>query len=80
MGDVYTRVLAKDIYEQKAIEETQKAFQEHCIVRMDPDEDGNWILSFALDMDHNNESKQVVFEFLNYALDLSVQMNLGRAN
>jgi hypothetical protein len=66
-------LLTGDIYTQAALEQTSKAFAQHCSVSIEAIED-RYVVRFPAE--HALDSA-VVYEFLNYALVLSAQERLS---
>ena len=74
MSNTVTRVISNDIYARKAIAEAQSAFSNYCKVKASPVKTGNAELTFQVKEEHLNNSREIILEFLNYALDRSVQL------
>ncbi len=72
----FVRILDNNIYARKAVAEAQNAFREYCTVKATPAKGGQVKLAFSINTAHQNTAREVVLEFLNYALDRSVQMDL----
>jgi len=70
-----TRLIDNEIYARKAIAEAQNAFRSFCKVKASPAATGKIELSFLIAPSHQGNAREVVLEFLNYALDRSVQLN-----
>jgi hypothetical protein len=64
------------LYPRKALLDARQAYLDYCTLKVVPLGNDRVQLSITVKDSHENESKQVVLEFLNYLLDRSAQLVL----
>jgi len=72
----FTKILDNNIYSRKAVAEARNAFKEYCSVKATPETDNQVKLLIFVGPNHLERSNEVVLEFLNYALDRSIQIHI----
>lgn len=75
MGQHITRLVDNDIYVRKAITEAQNAYRSYCKVKAAPTSSNKVELTFIIAQKYQDNARKIILEFLNYALDRSVQLN-----
>ena len=71
--------LDNEIYGRKAVSAASTAFREYCVVKATPLGGNKVELSFAMHEAHQGRAREVILEFLNFALDHSIQRHLEEA-
>ena len=76
MTTQFVRILDNDIYAREAVAKTQTKFRKFCTVKTTLAGNGQVELAFAINTAYQDKAREVVLEFMNYALDCSVQLDL----
>lgn len=70
------RVVDHAIYPRKAIGEARTAYKEYCAVRVEPLPGDSARLTITVSPKHVANSREIILNFLNYALDISAEIHL----
>ena len=70
------RLIDHGIYPRKAISEARAAYKDYCAVRVEPLPGDRARLTISVLPNHASDSREVVLNFLNYALDKSAEVHL----
>lgn len=71
-----TRHIDHDLYPRKAITEARAAFREYCTLQITPAPSNSARIEINVAVEHEEQAREIVLEFLNYALDKAVEMKL----
>lgn len=74
----FSRVLDPETYTRQALADTRHAFRDYCIASLVTRGDGRVVATIQPTHRYADDARRVVLEFLNYALDRSVQMQLEK--
>lgn len=72
MKQTFSKTIDNRIYSKKSVLETKKAFEKFCTVHAAPEDANRVKLRIITNGLSDQDHKQVVLEFMNYLLDLSV--------
>lgn len=78
MNSSYSCKLSNDIYAKQAIFEARMAFENYASIKITPIESNNISITISPKQQFIKDSRQICFEFLNYALDRSAQLLLEK--
>jgi len=73
------KVVDHDVYPRKAISEARDAYKDYCKVQVTPMPGNRAKLLISVVPAHENDLREVVLSFLNYALDKAAEINLQDA-
>lgn len=73
-------VVDNSIYPKTAILEAKKAFSKYLDVKITPKNTGNICISLKPFRNYEAQSREIILEFLNYALDYSIQLSMNSQN
>ena len=76
MTAAYIKIIDNSLYPKRAVAEARQAYREYCDVEVAPAVDGGVELAFSVKPPYANKEREVILNFLNYALDLSMQMHI----
>ncbi len=71
-----TRNIYHDLYPRQAIAEAREAFRDYCTLEIRPLPGNAACIGIRILSDHESDGRQIVLEFLNYALDRSMELQL----
>lgn len=73
------RVVDHSIYPRKAISEAREAYRDYCKIQVMPLPANCAKLVITVVSEHENEAREIVLSFLNYALDKAAEIYLQDA-
>ncbi len=68
-----SRTIDHNVYPRKALAEARQAYREYCAVTIVPLSGQRVQVTISVKMAYRENAREVILEFLNYALDRSVQ-------
>jgi hypothetical protein len=73
------RTIDHTLYPRKALADARQAYREYCSLTITPVNGGKLQVTITVKDDYQDNARHVILEFLNYALDRSVQIHLEEA-
>ena len=74
MSFEFTKTLDHTLYPRKALAEARQAYRDYCHLNIRPLTNDRAQVSIVVKDAYENDSRQVVLDFLNYMLDRSAQL------
>jgi hypothetical protein len=71
-----TRTIDHTLYPRKALADARQAYREYCSLTVAPVDGEKVRVTIRVKDDYQDNARHVILEFLNYALDRSVQIHL----
>ena len=72
-GSIEQLKVCHDLYPQRCLEAAVNDYKDFCEVRQTQANDDSCVIDIAINPAYSDESAQILREFLNYLLDLSIQ-------
>ena len=74
MSIEFIRTFDHTLYPRKALADARQAYRDYCTLKIVPAGNDKVLISIRVNESHESESRQVVLDFLNFALDRSAQL------
>ncbi len=72
-----TRVIDHAIYPRQAVSEARIAYKDYCVVQVAPTTGDRAILTISVAPAHENNEREVILSFMNFALDKALEIQLA---
>mgnify|MGYP000659282151 CR=1 FL=1 len=73
------RIIDHSIYPRQALADARQAYKEYCIFKVSPMSHGRAAIQIQVKPAQVADTRQIVLEFFNYALDRAVQIQLSKS-